>query len=687
MRMVMIQRTKEATSMNPLLDSASMPRFDLVMPEHVVPAIEELIARHETVVAHIVVAAPTDFAGAWLPLERIDAELDAAWSVASHLNSVRSTPELRAAYQIAQKLLAEYGVRVGQNRGLYEVHAALAASPSFGDLSEIDQAAVMRSLRGFTLSGVALADEERERFAANTVKLSNSADRFSSAVLDATEAWSEHVTEAETLKGVSDQDMEMFSAAAAEKGLGGWLVTLQQPSVSAIMTFAENRDLRARVYRANGTRASDQGPNAGEFDNSARMVRLLKLRAENAVLLGFPSYVERSLFTKMAPSGDEVLSFLRDLARRARPFAEAELAEMRTFAADLDIDDPQPWDFGFVSDRLRRERYAIDEQEIRAYFPVDRVLTGWADLLRNLFGIVVTARDDVPTWHADAVYYDVADADGTVFGGMYLDLHARTGKRGGAWVAQAQSLMDVDGVRTLPVAHLTCNFAPKGADGQALLTHDDVITLLHETGHALHHVFGTVERPVIGGINGYEWDAVELPSQLMEDFAWDRDVLTGMSYHHETGEKLPAHLFDRMLGAREFQSGLFLLRQVELAMTDLILHSGVMGTDPMIVQNAVRDEIAVFRPPEWYRSAHSFNHIFSGGYAAGYYSYLWAELLAADAFGRFAAAGTVDRATGDRFRREVLSRGASRSAMESFRAFMDRDPDPAALLRRHGLVE
>lgn len=677
--------SKDDTDMNPLLDGSAMPRFDEVTPEHVAPAIDDLIARHNAVVAGLVEARPADFAAAWLPLERIDAEMDLAWSIVSHLHSVADTPELRAAHAAGQARLVEHGMRVGQNRALYEIQESLTRSADFDALPIADQAAVRRSLRGFVLSGVALPEDARERFGANAVELSALGNAFSSAVLDATEAWSEHVIDPALLKGVSEQAMEMFATAAAAKGLDGWLVTLQQPSVIAIMTFAEDRDLRARVYRANGTRASDQGPNAGEFDNGPRIARLLELRADNARLLGFASHVERSLHTKMAGSGDEILAFLRDLAVRARPFAEAEVAEVRAFAATLGIDDLQPWDVAFVSDRLRQDRHALDEQAVRAHFPVDRVLTGWADLLRDLFGIVMTARPDVPTWHPDAVYYDVADADGTVFAGMYLDLHARAGKRGGAWVAQARSLMDVDGVRTLPVAHLTCNFAPKGADGTALLSHDDVVTLLHETGHALHHVFGLVERPIIGGINGYEWDAVELPSQLMEDFAWDRDVLTGMSGHHETGETLPSDLFDRMLGAREFQSGLFLLRQIEFAMTDIILHSGIMGSDPMIVQNAVRDEIAVVRPPEWHRMPHSFGHIFSGGYAAGYYSYLWAELLAADAFGRFVDAGTVDRATGDMFRQEVLSKGASRPAIESFRAFMGRDPDASALLRRHGL--
>jgi len=672
---------------NPLLDTNVLPRFDHIDDAHIAPALDVLIARHDDVVADLVATKPTDFAGAWLPLERIDAQMSEMWSTISHLHSVADNPDMRRAHAAGQARLTEHGMRVGQNRDLFDLYRGLVASPEFATLSPADQAAVHRSIRGFTLSGVALDAEKAARFGENAVTLGSLGNGFRSAVLDATEAWSEHVTDAALLTGVSDADMEMFAAAAAAKGLDGWLVTLQHPSVDAILTFAENRDLRARVYEANGTRASDRGPDAGRFDNADRIARLLALRRENAQLLGFDSHVERSLYTKMADSGDQVLAFLRDLAQRARPFAQSEIDEVRAFASsDLGIDDLRPWDVGFVSNRLRIARHAVDEQEVRAYFPVERVVEGWTRLLRDLFGITLRPRADVAVWHRDAVYYDVADEAGTVFAGMYLDLHARTGKRGGAWVAQSRSLMEVDGVTTLPVAYVTCNFAPRGETTPSLLSHDDVTTLLHETGHAIHHLFGTVERPIIGGINGYEWDAVELPSQLMEDFAWDRDVLTGMSGHHVTGETLPADMFDRLLGARRFQSGLFLVRQVELAMFDIILHAGTMGDDPMTVLNAVRNEISVMRPPEWHRTPHAFGHIFSGGYSAGYYSYLWAELLAADAFGKFVEAGLVDRATGDDFRREVLSKGASRPAIESFRAFMGRDPDPSALLKRYGLI-
>lgn len=673
--------------MNPLLDTFSLPRFGEITPDQIAPALDDLIARHDDAVALLVSTRPTAFADVWLPLERLDAEMDAMWSTVSHLKAVCDTPELRTAYEAGQKRLVEHAMRVGQNRDLFEIYEALASSPSFGSLPVADQAAVRRAIRGFRLSGVALDEAARARFSEISVEMSATGNAFSVAVLDATEAWSEHVVDASDLAGLSDADLDMLSTAAKARGLEGWLVTLQQPCVSAVMTFCENRSLRERVYRASSTRASDQGPNAGQFDNGERIARLLSLRREGSNLLGFPDHVARSLSTKVAESGDQVLAFLRDLAARARPFAEAEVAEVRRFAADdLGISDFRPWDMMFVSNRVRMARYAVDEQEIRAYFPIDRVVEGWRSLLTRLFGIALIRRDDVATYHPDVTYYDVVDEDGTVFAGLYTDLHARTGKRGGAWMASSRSLL-VDGDRTtLPVAYLTCNFAPTGGETPSLLSHDDVVTLLHETGHCLHHLFGLVERPIIGGISGFEWDAIELPSQVMEDFAWDRDVLTAMSGRYDDGSQLPGDLFDRMVAARDFQSGLFLLRQVEFAMFDILLHGGTMGNDPLVVLNAVRDEVAVTRPPEWNRFPHAFSHIFSGGYAAGYYSYLWAELLAADAFGRFVEAGVVDRATGNRLRSEILSKGASRPAIESFRAFMGRDPEPSALLRRHGLI-
>ena len=671
-----------------LLDPLALPDFTALTPEAVAPALDAALARHAEAVATVTRDRPASFERAWLPLERAEAAVDALWSAVSHLRGVADTPELRAAHAAGQEKLVAHFMAVAQNRDLYDVLTALAASPAFAGLPQADRVAVEHAVRDFRLAGVALDEDARDRFAAVSVELSALSTEFGSAVLDATDAWTCHITDEVRLAGISATDRAMFAAAARAKGLDGWLVTLQQPSVNAVLTFGEDRELRAEVYRAYGTRASDQGPHAGTYDNGPRIARILALRHETAALLGFTDPVALSLETKMAPNAGEVLAFLRDLGARARPAAGRDLAALRAYAAEeLGIADLQPWDAGFAANRLRQARYAVDEQEVRGYFPVERVTAGWQTLLSRLFGIRLVARDDVPLYHPDASYYDVVDDAGAVFAGLYLDLHARPGKRGGAWMAQARPrLRDGNSVR-VPVAYLVCNFAPKSEAAPSLLSHGDVVTLLHETGHCLHHLFTRVDRPSIAGTSGFEWDAVELPSQLMEDFAWDRDVLTGMSGHHETGAPLPPALFERMVAARRFQSGMFIVRQLEFALFDLLLHLGTMGSDPMEVIEAVRDEVAVLRPPAWHRFPHGFSHIFAGGYAAGYYSYLWAEVLAADGFGRFAEAGLVDRATGTALREEVLARGATRPAAESFRAFRGRDADPTAMLRRHGLLE
>nr|WP_223177498.1 M3 family metallopeptidase [Sphingobium jiangsuense] len=672
---------------NPLLDAIALPRFSEISPDLIAPALDEAIHAHEEAVAAVTQARPRDFAEAWLPLERADRVLDALWSTVSHLHAVADTPELRAAHAEGQARLVENAMKVAQNHDLYEVLDGLSAVPGFDALPEADRAAVAHAIRDFRLAGVALPPEKRARFAEISVELSGLSNDFASAVLDATDAWEEHVTDEALLAGISDADKAMFADAARARDLDGWLVTLQYPSVTAILTFAEDRGLRARVYEAFNTRASDRGPHAGRFDNSARIARILELRRESAALLGFAGPVEWLLATRMANSADEVLHFLRDLAARAKPFAEREMRELRDFAAvELGLEDLQPWDVGFAANRLRQARYAVDEQAIRAYFPVDRVMEGWQTLLRRLFGIRLAERDDVQLYHPDARYCDVVDEDGSTFAGLYLDLHARPGKRGGAWMAQARPRLHDGGVIGVPVAYLVCNFSPRGGETPSLLSHGDVTTLLHETGHCLHHLFTRVDRPSIAGTNGFEWDAVELPSQLMEDFAWDRDVLTAMSGHYRTGEALPVEQFNRLVAARHFQSGMFIVRQIEFGLFDMLLHMGTLGDDPVPVMQAVREEVAVIHPPEWNRFSHSFSHIFAGGYAAGYYSYLWAEVLAADAFERFAEEGLVDRATGDLLREEILSRGATRPAAESFRAFRGRDADPEAMLRRRGLM-
>ncbi len=665
-------------------DPQALPPFGHVTPADIASGLNDVLADHARVVDDIASRRPIDFAEAWLPFEQANDRLEAVWSVARHLHGVADTAELRAVFMRAQERLTGYTSEVGQNRGLYEALSGLAKTERFQKLPDADRRAVEHAVRGFDLAGVGLPEDARARFREVSVELSRLSSEFGSAVLDATDAWAELVCSEDTLVGLSDADKEMLAAAAGERGETGWLVTLRMPCVHAVLSFAEDRSLRERLYTAYATRASDQGPQAGQFDNTGRIDRILALRREAASLLGFESPAQRSLETKMATSAEDVVEFLRDLARRAMASASKDLDEIRQFAADsLGIEDLAAWDIAFVAERLRRERFGIDEERIRQYFPVDAVLRGWGDLLSKLYGITMSARMDVAVWHKDVMFFDVRDEDGRVIAGMYLDLYARAGKRSGAWMDQARSRL-ADG--TTPIAYLVCNFAPPGNDAPSLLRHEDIVTFLHETGHVLHHLFTEVDRPSIAGTNGFEWDAIELPSQLMEDFAWNYGVLSSMSGHRLTGERLPPDIFERMQSARGFMSGMALLRQVEYALFDLQAHIQADQVPPLEVLDRVRSEVAVSVPPSWDRFPHAFNHIFAGEYAAGYYSYLWAEVLAADGFEAFAEAGLTDRTTGDRFRKEVLARGASRPASESFASFRGRAPDAEALLRRRGLI-
>lgn len=668
------------------VDERRLPDFSSITPETIEPKLEAVIGHHSGVVSRLVTERPTSFESAWLPLEKADVSIDEFWWTVTHLHMVADTAELRAAFAKGEARLTAYRLEVQQNRRLYDLFVSLAENESFATLPQENRAAVERLIRDFKLAGVALEGEKRSRFAEVMVELSELSTAFGSAVLDATESWAEHITDETKLDGLSAADKGMLRAAATARGLTGWLVTLHQPSVSAVLTFGEDRALRERVYEAFGTRASEQGPDAGKFDNSGRIARLLQLRHDAADLLGFADPADWSLATKMADSAGEVLSFLRDLGAKARPTATRELAELEAFAAkSLGIDNPEPWDLMFAANRLRQERYSIDETHVRSFFPIEAVLDGWQRLLRQLFGIALVARSDVPLWHEDARYFDVLDADGCLIAGLYVDLYARSGKQSGAWMAPARArTFDGDQI-TLPAAYLNCNFSPPSNDSPSLLNHYDIRTLLHETGHCLHQLFTRVNRPSIGGISGFEWDAVELPSQLMEDFAWDQDVLKSMSRRVETNEQLPDALYENMIRARHFHAGLFIVRQLEMALFDLLVHLGSPAADPMTVLEAVRDEVAAVRPPQWHRLPHAFSHIFSGSYACGYYSYLWAEVLAADAFQCFAEEQAPHRETGDRLRREILSRGAVRPASKSFRAFRGRDANPQAMLQRHGL--
>ncbi|MDE2156806.1 MAG: M3 family metallopeptidase [Xanthomonadaceae bacterium] len=681
---------------NPLLADDVLPAFSRIRPEQVAPAIDVLLADYRDAIDALTApAAPRDFATVMLTQERLEQRLARAWAPVSHLHSVADNEALRAAYGPAEEALTEHAIGLGQNRALYAAVQAVADAPDFARLPRPERALVEHALRDFRLSGVALEEPARTRFREIGVELSRLSTEFSNAVLDASEAWHEHVTDERDLAGIPESGRAVLRRYAVDQDLDGYLVTLKQPSVQAVLNYADNRGLRERVYWAYQTRASDQGPDAGKFDNSARIEKIMALRHEAAQLLGFANAAEESLATKMAGSPTEVMEFLHDLAARARPVAQRELATLREFArTELKLDNLESWDVGYASEKLRQRQYALDEEQLKPYFPLPAVIDGLFGLAGRLYGIVLTPREGVDVWHPDVRYYDVRDADGRVFAGAYVDLYARNGKRGGAWMDVCRARFDDGAQLQWPVAFLTCNFAPPTEGKPALLTHDDVLTLFHEFGHGLHHLLTEIALPSIGGIDGVEWDAVELPSQFMENFGWNREALDLFARHYQTGEKLPDELFQRMLAARHFHAGLFLVRQLEFALFDFLLHleyDPAQGARPLAVLGEVRRQVAVMHPPAWQRFPHGFSHVFAGGYAAGYYSYLWAELLSADAFGEFeeraAEKGSViDRATGECFRREVLAVGASRPALESFIAFRGRKPEPEALLRSHGLA-
>jgi len=676
---------------NPLLSDASLPAFSRIGAADVVPAIDAILDDYQAGIERLTAAgAPRDFVHVMLEQERLDQRLSRAWAPVSHLHAVADTRELRAAYEQAEEKITDFASALGQNRDLYAKVQAVADAPDFAQRSRPERALVEHALRDFKLSGVALEEPARTRFRDIANELSKLTTAFSNAVLDATDAWQEHIQDERDLAGIPESGRAVLREYAREHELDGWLVTLKQPAVQAVLTYADNRPLRERVYWAYQTRASDQGPDAGKFDNSERMEKILALRHEAAQLLGFANAAEESLATKMAETPNEVLTFLRDLIARAKPVAQHELEELRAFArSELGLEILESWDVAYASEKLRLARYALDEEQLKAYFPLPSVMDGMFALAGKLYGISVEpAREPVDTWHPDVRYCEVRDAGGTAIAGVYLDLYARSGKRGGAWMDVCRArFRDGDGVQ-LPIAFLTCNFAPPSGERPSLLTHDDVQTLFHEFGHGLHHMLTRIDLPSIGGIDGVEWDAVELPSQFMENFCWNRQALDLFAKHWSTGERLPDELFDKMLAARHFQAGMFLCRQLEFGLFDFLLHANydpARGARVMETLEAARREAAVLHPPAWQRFPHAFTHIFAGGYAAGYYSYLWAEVLSADVFGAFEEHGVIDAATGARFRDEFLGVGASRPALESFVAFRGRAPQPDALLHSYGL--
>ncbi|PIW07060.1 MAG: oligopeptidase A [Comamonadaceae bacterium CG_4_9_14_0_8_um_filter_60_18] len=679
---------------NPLLSFDDLPLFDQVQPGHIEPAINALLAQADTALATVTQA---EFEVSWNAIARVldvaTERLSRAWGTVSHLNSVADTPELRAAYNAALPKITEFYTRLGADERLFAKYKAIDATT----LTPEQRQAHRNALRNFVLGGAELQGTDRTRFAEIQERQAAVSQKFSENALDATDAFA-YYAQRDELDGAPADIIAAAAAAAQLDGKDGYKLTLKLPCYLPVMQFASSSALRQTLYRAYVTRASDQAdPAQQQFDNSALINELLALRLEEAQLLGHTNFGALSVVPKMAESPEQIISFLRDLAQRARPFAEKDLADLRAFAAEqLNLPDPQPWDWPYVSEKLKEARYAFNEQEVKQYFPLPKVLDGLFGIVESLFEVQIRP-DHAPVWHEDVRFFRIECAqlqgEPVLVGQFYLDPTARNGKRGGAWMDDVRARWLRPDTHTLqtPVAHLVCNFAAGVGGKPALLTHDDVTTLFHEFGHGLHHLLTQVNERDVSGISGVEWDAVELPSQFMENFCWEWDVLQGMTAHVDTDASLPRALFDKMLAAKNFQSGMQTLRQIEFSLFDMLLHTAhdpAAAIMPLLQQ--VRDEVAVLQPPQWSRTAHTFSHIFAGGYAAGYYSYKWAEVLSSDAYAAFeeaASSAEGARETGRRYRKEILEAGGSRPAIESFKAFRGREPNLDALLRHQGMVQ
>ena len=668
---------------NPLLNTSSLPRFGEISPDHVVPAIKQLISDHREQLNTLLDSnADPKFESLVVPVELMEHELGSVWSPIVHLQSVLGSQDWREAYNQALPLLTEHGTEISQNVQLQRAYANVRKSlPK--DASESHTSAVDQALRDFHLAGVDLPEADKKRFKEIMQALAAAQASFEHKVQDASDAWSLHITDESQLDGVPRQTLERAAEDAERKNLGGWLLLLNYPTYDAIMTHAHDRQLREALYRAWVTRGSDLGDNTA-WDNSENIEKILALRYEASNLVGFENYADYSLATKMAGSSDEVLGFLRELAARSRDAAERELNALKEFAG-MEL---EPWDITFWLEKYKQAKFSVSNEELRQYFPARTVITGLFSLASRLYGVELREDKDIAVWHQDARYFTVYGRDGEAIGGFYTDIYARSGKRNGAWIDECVSRQNLNGDMALPVGYLVCNFPPLDDVGQSLLTHDDVVTLFHEFGHMLHHLLTRIDLPSISGINGVPWDAVELPSQFMENFAWSYEVLQKCSAHPESGEPLPRALFNKLEKSRSAGAGLAMLRQLELGLFDFRLHAEYTpdnSVSALQMLAEVRDEVSMLRHPDYNRLPHAFSHIFAGGYAAGYYSYKWAEVLAADAFSAFQEAGIFDAATATRFRQEILEIGGSRDIMQAYVAFRGRKPTIDALLRQDGI--
>ncbi|GAA05372.1 oligopeptidase A [Photobacterium leiognathi] len=677
---------------NPLLTMTDLPPFAHIKPEHIKPAVEKAIADcRENVESVLMEMAEPTWETICAPLAETDDRLSRIWSPVGHLNGVKNSPELREAYESCLPLLSDYSTWLGQHKGLYEAYKALKASDKFAELSKAQQKSIKDALKEFELSGIGLPAQEQARYGEISKRLSELSSKFSNNVLDATMAWSKVITDVEQLSGLPESVLLAAKANAEAKGEEGYLFTLDMPSYLPVMTYCDNRELRAEMYEAFGTRASDRGPNAGEFDNTEVIAEKLKLSHELARMLGFNSYSEKSLATKMAESTEQVLGFLNDLADRAKPQGEREVAELRDYARnEFGVETLEPWDFAYYSEKLKQHRYSISDEELRPYFPEKKVVAGLFEVLKRVFGLEIKEREGVEVWHESVKFYDIFDNKGTLRGSFYLDLYAREHKRGGAWMDECVVRRTrIDGSLQTPVAYLTCNFNRPVGDKPALFTHNEVVTLFHETGHGIHHMLTQVDVAAVSGINGVPWDAVELPSQFLENWCWEEEALAFISGHYETGEPLPKAMLDKMLAAKNFQSAMFILRQLEFGLFDFTLYTEYdpeVGAQVLDTLFKVKSRVSVVPSPEWGRFPHSFSHIFAGGYSAGYYSYLWAELLSSDAFSRFEEEGIFNPLTGQDFLTCILEQGGSEEPMALFKRFRGREPELDAMLRHSGIT-
>jgi len=676
---------------NPLLTMDGLPPFSKIKPEHVESAIDQVLkASRQQVVDLLADEKNTQWDNLVKPLEKIEEHISRIWSPISHMNSVVNSDELRDAYNACLPKMSEYATEMGQNEALFNAYKAISESDEFSNLDIAQQKIINNSIRDFRLSGVDLEEEKKQRYKDIMQELSNLTSKFDQNLLDATQAWTKLISDESELTGLPESAKSLAKQTAENKDQQGWLLTLEFPSYFPVLLYADNRELRKEIYSAYVTRASELGPNAGQWDNSSVMNEILNLRHEAANLLGFENYAERSLATKMASDTQQVLDFLYELVDRSQTVAKEEYSELEVFARkEFGMEGLEAWDVPYVSEKLRQHTYDISQEELKPYFPQQNVLEGMFQVVHRLYGLDIKEISGIDVWQDDVKFFQIIDKEGNLRGQFYLDLYARHHKRGGAWMDECLSRMVLDGQNQSPVAYLTCNFTPPVGDKPALFTHDEVNTLFHEFGHGLHHMLTRVNYPSVAGISGVPWDAVELPSQFMENWCWEKAALDGIAKHYETGETLPDELFDRMIAAKNFQSGMQMLRQLEFALFDMRIHmeyeegKGVAIYD---ILNQVRSKVAVVKAPEFNRFAHGFSHIFAGGYAAGYYSYKWAEVLSADAYSRFEEEGVFNQSTGQSFLENILEKGGAQEPMDLFVAFRGREPSIDALLKHSGIA-